>query len=68
MAARSRLGLCGGCAHAREVRSARGSTFLRCGMHDVDARYPKYPPLPLSACPGFEPVEGNPAEKHEERP
>ncbi|MCK9487342.1 MAG: hypothetical protein M0R73_11700 [Dehalococcoidia bacterium] len=54
------LGLCGACRYARRVPSARGSVFLRCGMHDVDARYRKYPPLPVTACPGFAPPEEDP--------
>ena len=28
-------GLCAACEHVGLVRSARGSTFLRCGMHDT---------------------------------
>ena len=46
-------GLCGGCAHAAAVATRRGSVFLRCGLHDSDPRFAKYPPLPLRACPGF---------------
>lgn len=34
--------------------------FLRCSMHDVDPRFRKYPPLPVTACPGFAPVEVTP--------
>jgi hypothetical protein len=46
-------GLCATCAHARPVRSARGSTFWRCGLSERDARFPKYPRLPVLACEGF---------------
>ena len=48
-------GLCGGCAHAAAVETKRGSVFLRCGLHDRDPRFPKYPPLPVGACAGFDP-------------
>ncbi len=47
-------GLCGGCAWADAVRSARGSVFLRCRRSDLDARYAKYPSLPRLECVGFE--------------
>ena len=47
-------GLCGRCAWARNVESARGSTFLRCGRHDDDERFAKYPRLPVLQCAGFE--------------
>ncbi len=47
------VGLCADCAHARVQESARGSTFWRCGRADDDARFPKYPPLPVRECAGF---------------
>lgn len=46
-------GLCGTCEHARTVASAKGSTFLRCDLSFVDARYPRYPTLPVVACAGY---------------
>jgi hypothetical protein len=36
------------------VHSERGSTFLLCRLAATDARFPKYPPQPVLACPGFE--------------
>jgi hypothetical protein len=36
------------------VRSER-STFYRCRRSFTDARFPKYPPLPVLTCVGFEP-------------
>jgi len=48
-------GLCAGCRHAETLASPR-STFLRCGRAATDPRYPRYPALPVRACPGFEPV------------
>jgi hypothetical protein len=46
-------GLCADCRHARPVTSGRGSTFWRCGLSDTDPSFPKYPRLPVLACPGF---------------
>ena len=54
-------GLCASCAHARRVTSARGSTFILCARSQTDARYPKYPPLPVLRCAGHEPRDGEPA-------
>lgn len=54
-------GLCGGCAAAARVISGRGSAFLRCGRHDSDPSFAKYPPLPVRSCAGFEP-RGAPAD------
>ena len=49
-----RRGLCASCAHARRVTSARGSTFVLCALSQSDARYAKYPPLPVVRCDGYE--------------
>lgn len=49
-------GLCGTCAHARLVRSDRGSAFLRC----VHPRTPRYPPQPLASCAYVQPVAAPP--------
>ena len=51
----SSIGLCTACSWARRVENGRGSTFLRCGRYDVDRRFPKYPPLPMTSCIGFDP-------------
>lgn len=49
-------GLCDRCAHQRLVSTTRGSTFSLCERHRTEPeRYAKYPPLPVIACPGFEP-------------
>jgi hypothetical protein len=50
-------GLCNLCRHQQEVRSGRGSRFSLCRRHKTDARFPKYPRLPVLRCPGFEPRE-----------
>jgi len=47
------VGMCLICVHRSEVRSARGSVFIRCLLHEVDPRYAKYPRLPVTTCPGF---------------
>lgn len=46
--------LCARCRHVETITSARGSTFLRCGLQRSDPRFPKYPPQPVLSCPGFE--------------
>ena len=50
-------GLCGGCVHHLWITSRRGSAFLLCRLAATDPRFPKYPPLPVRSCPGFEPAE-----------
>ena len=47
-------GLCQTCVHARLQRTARGSEFWRCLRADADPRFPRYPRLPVLACPGYE--------------
>jgi hypothetical protein len=37
----------------QRVTSARGSTFYLCRLSFVDARFPRYPPIPVVACAGF---------------
>jgi hypothetical protein len=54
-AERARVGLCADCAHARIVENGRGSRFYLCELSNVDARFPKYPRLPVVACSGWEP-------------
>lgn len=51
-----RVGLCATCVHARVKPHPRGGlAYYRCGRQETDKRYPKYPPLPVRACPGHEP-------------
>ena len=38
------------------MRSDRGSVFLFCLLSRSDARYPKYPRLPVLRCEGYEPL------------
>lgn len=46
-------GLCGTCAHARVIENRRGSRFHLCERSRIDARYPRYPRLPVLECPGW---------------
>jgi len=50
---RRAAGLCDRCAHARVVRSSRGSRFLLCGLSQSDPRFAKYPPQPRMECSGY---------------
>ncbi|HSK79051.1 MAG TPA: hypothetical protein VLQ45_21535 [Thermoanaerobaculia bacterium] len=47
-------GLCASCEHLRILASPR-SVFVRCGLADTDPRFPRYPALPVIACPGYLP-------------
>lgn len=51
---RDRAGLCADCVHARSVESSRASVFLLCELSRSDARFAKYPRLPVLSCPGYE--------------
>lgn len=48
-------GLCRGCRHSKRIESDRGSVFLRCELSLEDARFPKYPRLPVRECGGYQP-------------
>ena len=45
-------GLCATCLHLR-VQASKTSVFVRCGLAEVDSRFPKYPPLPVVVCGGY---------------
>jgi hypothetical protein len=49
-----RAGLCTSCAHVQIIRSARGSEFFLCRLSVSDPRFPRYPPLPVLECAGYE--------------
>lgn len=53
------VGLCLGCRWVHVVSSRRGSTFYRCGRADTDPTFPRYPPLPVLKCRGYEPTPGS---------
>jgi hypothetical protein len=42
------------------VGNTRGSTFSLCGLSRVDDRFPRYPRMPVGACPGFRRREHEP--------
>jgi len=48
------VGLCATCKHMRRITSDRGSVFYLCELAKVDARFPKYPRLPVVECEGYE--------------
>jgi len=46
-------GLCERCVHLKIIRSDKGSEFVQCLRSFEDARYAKYPRLPVVVCRGF---------------
>jgi hypothetical protein len=46
-------GLCDACTFQRIVGTTRGSQFSLCERSKLDARFAKYPRLPVASCPGF---------------
>jgi hypothetical protein len=64
-AADARIGLCATCRHRRDITGAR-STFYLCERSFTDPRFPRYPPLPVHRCEGYEqdlPTPSPPEEK-----
>jgi len=53
------VGLCATCKNVRRVTSDRGSRFYLCELSKVDARFPKYPRLPVLNCSGYIRIEAN---------
>jgi 16S rRNA (uracil1498-N3)-methyltransferase len=51
---RLRAGLCADCLYARRVESDRRSVFFMCERSKNDARFAKYPSLPVVRCAGYE--------------
>jgi hypothetical protein len=51
---RPRAGLCDHCRHQRLVHNTRGSTFSLCERSRSDPGFPRYPPLPVVDCRGYE--------------
>ena len=48
------VGLCAHCRFMRRIESDRGSIFYLCERSATDARFPKYPRLPVLQCVGYE--------------
>ena len=55
---RGEVGLCAECRYAAAQGNARASVFWRCLRAESDRSYPRYPPLPVENCRGFE-LEGS---------
>lgn len=53
-----RAGLCDTCIHQQVVKNTRGSVFSLCRRSREDPAYPRYPRVPVQACPGHERREG----------
>jgi hypothetical protein len=56
-------GLCTDCQHTREIVSGKGSRFFYCRRSETDARYVKYPALPVLRCTGYEVRPTDPAQE-----
>jgi hypothetical protein len=50
----ARAGLCATCRHSAVIVSDRGSRFYRCERAKTDPRFPRYPPLPVVSCIGYD--------------
>jgi hypothetical protein len=48
-------GLCATCRFARVIVNDRGSQFVRCERSKTDPAFRRFPPLPVHACPGYDP-------------
>jgi hypothetical protein len=55
-APRPPAGLCDSCRHQKLIRTGRGSEFSMCLRSKTDPAYPKYPPVPVRACAGYDPT------------
>ncbi len=52
---RPAAGLCDTCRHQQVVRNTRGSVFSLCRRFKNEPdRFPRYPRLPVTQCPGYE--------------
>ena len=52
-----KAGLCASCKHVQVNKSDRGAVFYFCRLSASDARFPKYPRLPVVVCAGYEKSE-----------
>jgi hypothetical protein len=51
------IGLCRACTHHRRIESSKGSVFYLCKLSEHDARFAKYPRLPIVHCVGYEELQ-----------
>lgn len=61
-------GLCSVCRHHRITGNRRGSRFYLCERAKTDARFRRYPPLPMIRCPGFEEATPSPWREYRDDP
>ena len=54
MGKRPEFGICDSCAHQQLVANTRGSVFSLCLRSRTNPRFPRYPRVPVAACPGYE--------------
>ena len=52
---REQSGVCRNCAYGRWLKTGGGGEIILCRLSDSDARFPKYPRLPMLSCPGWSP-------------
>jgi hypothetical protein len=45
------------------VQSSRGSQFVLCRRSRENPAFPRYPPLPMRRCPGYEPPRAGAADE-----
>jgi hypothetical protein len=50
----AKAGLCAVCRHVKINRNDRGAVFYYCRKSETDRLFPKYPPLPVLTCRGYE--------------
>src|SRR5438552_15059196 len=60
------VGLCAACRNMRLIKSDRGSVFYFCQLSASDARFPKYPRLPVLKCAGYEKISTAEAQRRGE--
>lgn len=48
------VSLCLKCHYARTIKNVRGSVFFLCEKSKEDARFMKYPTMPVIKCGGYE--------------
>ncbi len=48
------VGLCENCKNVEIIANRRGSRFYLCTLAAHDARFSKYPRLPVLSCEGYE--------------
>lgn len=50
-------GLCAACENVKIIDTRKGSRFYLCQLAEVDARFPRYPRIPVLRCHGFREAE-----------